>query len=51
MRFTARRRTAWTKIHEILAGIDAEWRTIPGESEFRRLKALLCKVWLSDLVP
>ncbi len=49
--FTARGRAAWAKIHEILAEIEAEWRTTLGEKDFRRLKALLCKVWMSDLVP
>lgn len=49
--FTARGRAAWAKIHEIPAEIEAEWRTTLGEKDFRRLKALLCKVWVSDLVP
>lgn len=49
--FTARGRAAWAKIHEILAETEAEWRTILGEKDFRHLKALLCKVWSSDLVP
>ncbi len=48
---TARGRAAWAKAHEILAEIETEWRTTLGEKEFARLKALLCKVWLSDLVP
>ncbi len=51
VRFTARGRAAWAKIHEILVDIEAEWRTTLGENDFRRLKALLCKVWVSDLVP
>ena len=51
VRFTARGRAAWAKIHEILAEIEAEWRATLGENDFRRLKALLCKVWMSDLVP
>ena len=51
VRFTARGRAAWAKIHEILADIEAEWRTTLGEKDFGRLKALLCKVWMSGLVP
>lgn len=49
--FTARGRAAWAKVHDILAEIEADWRTTLGEKEFQRLKALLCKVWMSDLVP
>lgn len=49
--FTARGRAAWTKIHEILAEIEAEWKATLGEKDFDRLKTLLCKVWVSDLVP
>ncbi|MGB6487454.1 MAG: MarR family transcriptional regulator [Steroidobacteraceae bacterium] len=49
--FTARGRAAWAKAHEILAEIEAEWRTTLGQQDFRRLKALLCKVWVSGLVP
>ncbi len=48
--FTARGRAAWGKIHEILAEIEVEWRTTLGERDFDRLKALLCKVWVSGLV-
>lgn len=49
--FTARGRAAWAKIHEILAEIEAQWRAALGEKDFGRLKALLCRVWISDLVP
>lgn len=49
--FTARGRAAWAKIHEILAEIEAEWRATLGDRDFKRLKALLCRVWVSDLVP
>ena len=49
--FTARGRAAWGKIHAILAEIETEWRASLGEKDFERLKALLCKVWVSDLVP
>ncbi len=51
VRFTARGRAAWARIHGILAEIEAEWRTTLGEKDFGRLKALLCRVWVSDLVP
>jgi DNA-binding MarR family transcriptional regulator len=49
--FTARGRAAWARIHEILAEIEAEWRATLGDKDFKRLKVLLCKVWMSDLVP
>ena len=49
--FTARGRAVWRKIHEILEEVEVEWRTALGEKDFDRLKALLCKVWVSDLVP
>jgi DNA-binding MarR family transcriptional regulator len=48
--FTRRGRAAWAKIHEILAEIETEWRTSLGDKDFSRLKALLCEVWVSDLV-
>jgi DNA-binding MarR family transcriptional regulator len=51
VRFTARGRAAWAKIHQILAEIEGEWRTTLGQKDFDRLKTLLCKVWVSDLVP
>ncbi len=49
--FTTRGRSAWTKIHEILADIEREWRATLGDKDFNRLKALLCEVWTSDLIP
>jgi DNA-binding MarR family transcriptional regulator len=49
--FTARGRAAWGKAHEILAEIEDEWTATLGGKDFARLKALLCKVWVSDLVP
>lgn len=49
--FTQRGRAAWAKIYEILAQIETEWRAALGDRDFERLKALLCKVWESDLVP
>lgn len=49
--FTARGRAAWARIHGILSEIEAEWRVTLGEKDFDYLKALLCKVWVSDLVP
>jgi DNA-binding MarR family transcriptional regulator len=51
VRFTARGRAAWAKIHEILAEIETEWRHTLGDEDFDRLKKLLCDVWVSDLVP
>jgi DNA-binding MarR family transcriptional regulator len=51
VRFTRRGHAAWAKIHEILAGIETEWRGTLGDSKFSRLKKLLCEVWTSDLVP
>jgi len=49
--FTARGRDAWRKAHEILAEIEGEWTATLGEKDFARLKVLLCKAWVSDLVP
>jgi DNA-binding MarR family transcriptional regulator len=49
--FTKRGHAAWAKIHEILAEIETEWRAVLGDKDFNRLKALLCEVWVSDLVP
>lgn len=49
--FTKRGSAAWAKIHEILAEIETEWQAAIGDEDFNRLKALLCKVWVSDLVP
>ena len=48
---TRRGHLAWAKIHEILAEIENEWRDTLGDRDFDRLKQLLCKVWVSDLVP
>jgi DNA-binding MarR family transcriptional regulator len=49
--FTKRGRAAWAKLHEVLADIETEWRATLGDKDFNRLKALLCEVWVSDLVP
>ncbi len=49
--FTRRGRAAWARVHEVLSEIEAEWRTALGDRDFDRLKALLCAVWKSDLVP
>jgi DNA-binding MarR family transcriptional regulator len=49
--FTKRGRAAWAKLHEILAEIETEWRATLGDKDFNRLKALLCEVWVSELVP
>ena len=51
MHFTKRGRAAWAKIHEVLSEIETEWRAVLGEKDFSRLKALLCKALVSDLVP
>ncbi len=51
VRFTRRGREAWAKVHEILTEIEREWRSTLGDRDFERLKALLCEVWVSDLVP
>lgn len=51
VRFTRRGRAAWAKIHDILAEVETEWRATLGDKQFTRLKALLCEVWVSDLVP
>jgi len=48
--FTKRGRAAWAKIHVILAEIETEWRAALGDKDFSRLKALLCEVWVSNLV-
>lgn len=49
--FTPRGRAAWTKIHDVLAEIETEWRGTLGDRDFDRLKKLLCDVWVSELVP
>ena len=49
--FTARGHAAWREIHQILGEIEGEWKATLGEKDFARLKALLCKAWVSDLVP
>jgi DNA-binding MarR family transcriptional regulator len=51
VRFTRRGHAAWTRVHEILAEIETEWRGTLGDRDFDRLKKLLCQVWVSDLVP
>jgi len=51
VRFTKRGHAAWARIHEILAEIETEWRATLGAMRFKRLKALLCEVWVSNLVP
>jgi len=49
--FTKCGHAAWKKIHEVLAEIETEWRAELGDRRFERLKALLCEVWVSSLVP
>jgi DNA-binding MarR family transcriptional regulator len=49
--FTERGRAAWSKIYDILAEIEVEWRATLGDSDFDQLKMLLTDVWVSDLIP
>jgi DNA-binding MarR family transcriptional regulator len=51
VQFTKRGHAAWARIHEILADIEKDWRVTLGDRDFDRLKALLCRVWVSGLVP
>jgi DNA-binding MarR family transcriptional regulator len=51
VQFTKRGHAAWARIHEILAEIEKEWRATLGDRDFERLKTLLCRVWVSGLVP
>jgi DNA-binding MarR family transcriptional regulator len=50
IRFTERGHTAWATIYEILREIEGEWRGTLGDQRFNELKALLCDVWVSNLV-
>jgi DNA-binding MarR family transcriptional regulator len=49
--FTRRGHAAWARIHELLADIESEWRKTLGDRDFDRLKELLSRVWVSELVP
>lgn len=48
--FTKRGQAAYAKVHDILRGIEREWRDELGPKEFARLKALLSRVWESPLI-
>ena len=50
VRFTARGRAAYARIHDILRDVEAEWKAELGASNFAQLKALLLRVWESPLV-
>ena len=49
VRLTKRGQAAYAKIHEILRGIEREWRTELGPKRFGQLKELLLVVWESPL--
>ncbi len=49
VRFTARGRAAYSKIHDILRDIEEEWRAELGPQDFAHLKELLSRVWASRL--
>lgn len=48
--FTKRGQAAWTRMVELLVGIEAEWRGRLGQERFNLLKALLGEVWKSGLI-
>ena len=50
IRFTKRGRAAYSKIHEILHGIEREWSAELGPERFAKLKELLLRVWDSQLI-
>lgn len=47
---TERGHAAYAKIHEILRGIEREWRAELGPERFTHLKELLLLVWESPLI-
>ncbi len=49
VRFTARGRAAYAKIHEVLREIEREWSAELGAVRFAQLKELLLCVWESPL--
>ena len=49
IRFTKRGRSAYSKIHDILRDIEAEWSAELGPKRFAELKELLFRVWESPL--
>ena len=50
VRFTRRGHAAYAKICEILMGIEHEWKAELGAGDFKQLKRLLSRVWVSGLV-
>lgn len=48
--FTKRGEAAWTRMWELLAAIEAEWRAALGAERFDLLKQLLGEVWQSELI-
>lgn len=50
IRFTERGHAAFRRIVEIQHEVEQDWRAELGEADFRRLKALLMRVWGSSLV-
>ncbi len=50
VRFTKRGHAAYTKIHDILRNIEDEWSAELGPKDFAQLKALLSRVWESQLI-
>jgi DNA-binding MarR family transcriptional regulator len=50
VRFTKRGHAAYTKVHHILRDIEHEWSAELGPKDFAQLKALLSRVWESQLI-
>jgi DNA-binding MarR family transcriptional regulator len=49
IRFTNRGHAAYSKIHDVLHGIEREWSAELGPRRFAQLKELLFRVWESPL--
>jgi len=49
VRFTQRGHASYSKIHDILRGIEREWTDELGPESFAQLKELLMSVWKSPL--
>ena len=50
VRFTKRGHAAYAKVHHILRDIEHEWSAELGPKDFAQLKALLSRVWESQLI-
>jgi DNA-binding MarR family transcriptional regulator len=50
VRFTKRGHAAYSKIYDILLGVEAEWSAALGAKPFAELKELLTRVWESPVV-